>query len=63
MQKPLDKKKKSLFKREGLYERVCTAAGIQPRERNPLGYLNNDEMMQVLLKLTKGRISCIKKTR
>jgi hypothetical protein len=61
MQKQFEKKKESLFRREGLYGRVCSAAGIQPREKNPLGYLNNDEMMQILIKLTKGRISCNKK--
>ena len=44
------------MKRDGLYERICSAAGIESRKGNQLGYFSRDELMQVLLKLTNGQI-------
>jgi hypothetical protein len=44
------------FKRDGLYERICIAADIAPRKDNRFGFFNRDELMQLLLKLTKGHI-------
>ena len=53
-------KKKHIYKRDGMYEQICRAVGVVPRSgsttKNNTGYFTRDEMMAVLIKLTKGHL-------
>lgn len=52
--------KKHIYKRDGMYEQICRAAGVVPRNgsvtKNNTGYFTRDEMMVILIKLTKGHL-------
>ena len=52
--------KKRIYKRTGMYEQICRSAGIVPRgvnvTKNNSGYFTRDEMMVILIKLTKGHL-------
>jgi hypothetical protein len=60
----MTKDQKRIFKRDGLYEQICWAVGMVPRDKNFIGYFTRDELMQLLLKLNKGHLEarpCSKK--
>jgi hypothetical protein len=52
--------RKHIYKRTGMYEQICQAAGVVHRGKNTTknntGYFTRDEMMAILIKLTKGHL-------
>ena len=52
----MQEKDTRIFKRDGIYNQICIASGLKPRNQKRVGYFTRDELMQILLILKSGQL-------